>query len=285
MKRSLFILVCSVLCMSLVSCNKDDDNVLVPDTPTDKLFKDNTGLLLDAEGISSVGFYCIEKHPAVPTGVWFDYYPKTKTFSDYSEMAFCQWLHEPNGASYWENTIENYSIFDQRLWDYYKSKTSFIVDAMEKYYKETPEEEAMRTAEWPDLCSAYINGEITLTCDKTLWGETPGTNLSKYFRRYGFLPCLVVGVESPRLPYKFGEMPEAMNELLPQEAWLYYKTYWDFQTPPSEKYDELTFTLTMPVLMEHCRKIVYYQYMGMPLDSKYSDQTFTASCTIKFDWE
>lgn len=294
MKRIIFVLGCLLPYLTFVSCSKDenDADIMPSDVENTEVpegyYVDPTGMLIDGESISRVGFYCLEKNPASPWGVWFEYFPKTKTFTDYSEMYFCLWLHDGNGRSYWENTIENYNTFGLRLRDYYMSKTSFIVDALKKYLEEAPDDDARMKVRGPDgLYSAYTNGEVTLTCDKTLWGEAPGTNLSKYFMTYGDYPsCLVVGVESPRLLYGFGEeMPTTMDALFPDEAWLLYRNYWEMQTPPSEKYDELTFTLTMPVLIEHSRKYVYYQYMGMNLDSKYSEQTFTATCTMRFDWK
>ena len=54
---------------------------------------------------------------------------------------------------------------------------------------------------------------------------------------------------------------------------------------PTERYDELTFTLTFPASLEHVRDFVTSAYIGENALMQVTDTTYTASFTAQFCWE
>ena len=54
---------------------------------------------------------------------------------------------------------------------------------------------------------------------------------------------------------------------------------------PTERYEEVTFTLTIPASLEHVRDYVTSAYEGENAPMKVTDATYTASFTVKFNWE
>ena len=139
---------------------------------------------------------------------------------------------------------------------------------------------------WPDLYTAYVNGDVTITCDKPLFGEEPGTNLSKYFRVIPRNSCMPVGVSEPYLLYDFGDsIPTNINELFAKEAWLHYIYNLFFEELPSEQYKDLTLRVSIPMLLECYEDYVVAEYIGQPLESKYREATFSRDLKIKFNWK
>ena len=139
---------------------------------------------------------------------------------------------------------------------------------------------------WPDLYTAYVNGDVTITCDKPLFGEEPGTNLSKYFRVIPRNSCMPVGVAEPYLLYDFGDsIPTNINELFAKEAWLHYIYNLFFEELPSEQYKDLTLRVSIPMLLECYEDYVVAEYIGQPLESKYREATFSRDLKINFDWK
>lgn len=274
MKKLYYSLLSIMLCLSVLSCSKDSDETPVNPVPQPDL----TGTIQDGESISNLGFYCLEVETDAPRGVWFEYYPKEKTIRDYGNMYFYIWLHGENSVSYWK--AEEYATYDPLLKAYMRERTSFLIDACE--------EECTAKGEplyWPDeLCSAYVDGGVTLTCDKTLWGEAPGTNLLSHFTVSQV--CLAVGIDEPKLlSGLFDKKPESMEAWFQDEAWVYSKYPCYMKSEPSEKYDEITLTLTVPLTIEPLRKYVYYKYQGKELASRFTKQTFTSTCKVRFEWE
>ncbi|MDO4477385.1 MAG: hypothetical protein Q4B93_05470 [Clostridia bacterium] len=140
---------------------------------------------------------------------------------------------------------------------------------------------------WYPFYSAYTDGEVTLTCDKKLFGEEPGTNLTKYFTVFGAYYCLPIGIENTKMYCNFGEqMPETLDKFfLSKETWLRDDYKLKFTQNPQEKYDSLTFTITMPIIREHVRDYVAAQYFGKEPDSLFTHRVFKSDCLIKFDWK
>jgi hypothetical protein len=95
-----------------------------------------------------------------------------------------------------------------------------------------------------------------------------------------------VGVTEPYLLYDFGDsIPTNMHDYFIKEAWLQlsYKLY--FCEAPSEKYDDLTLRISIPMIQECCEDYILAEYYGHPLESKYKESTFRSSLKIKFDWK
>lgn len=264
MKKTTIILLCCMLTAVFNAC--DDYEMPVP-------IPNREGLLIDGGRISKVGLYCLEYNPVYDA--WFNYYPKVKTLNDYSDIAsFCLWLHDERWV-YTTDNLEEMMAITSLEEDYCRKKSSFILDVYKQKNKPG----------WPDFYTAYTNGEVTITCDKVIFGEAPGTNLTKHFVIYG--PdngCIIpMGVESPESHYTFFENPATlMSERFPVGVWLQPKYTMQFQTFPEEKYESITLRLTMPLIIEHTTEYAVETYKGKNPTPKFTEEVFTAECPIKF---
>lgn len=271
------LLLLALIFSGLVSCQSDEDG-------TEKglgFNLDDTGLLLDGGNISSVGFYCLELNKIHGGEHWQDYYAKTKTVKDYNEIQFDIEIY--SGSRYYPADTAVRNAIARLEEKYCKEKSSFIVDEMEKYARSSI---PGKGAGWTEFMTAYINGEVMITCDKVLFGEEPGTNLCGHFRVLSDTQCLPVGINSPVLLYNYGEeMPTVMSEYLPTGAWIQYRYGLQFDSQPSERYDSITLHLTLPLLMEHVRDYAVELYRGNNPGKIFTEDVFNADCTICFNWE
>ena len=170
-------------------------------------------------------------------------------FKDYSKIKFVLSIGGQSDVSYWEEAEVSKSTLIDLLTDYYKEKASDLVDAWEKY------KDIDVTAPWRTFILAGINGEIQITCDKQLFGKAPGTNLSKHFGLQPTGPCQPADVEHPKMIYNYGEtMPSVVGDYFQQGVLIGYVYQMYLLSSPSEKYDELTFTITMPLFLEHSKE-------------------------------
>ena len=264
MKKTTIILLCCMLAVFFSACQSDWENP-VPSP-------NREGLLIDGGRISKVGLYCLKDEAM--HDAWFNYYPKVKTLNDYSDIAsFCLLLHDERWTYMTDNHEEMMAITSLEK-AYFKEKSSFIVEVYKQKHIQG----------WPDFYTAYTNGEVTITCDKTLFGEAPGTNLTNHFVIYGSNGCIPVGIESSKLSYKFFDDPATlMSERFPVGVWLQPKYTLQFQTFPEEKYDSMTLSLTMPMIIEHTREYAVATYKGKNQTPKFTEEVFTAECPIKFN--
>lgn len=275
------ILYCVFICTYYLSCQKDDvgagnNDGLTGLTP-DEIKINSEGTLLDGGLISDMGMYCLE-HNTVYGELWYDYYPRTKTVSDYHSFDLCLMLYR-DGFFYKTDDVNEMGDIAKMEMDYYKEKSSFIYDDYKNYKKMAP-------VGWPTLFTAYVNGEVTITCDKALYGQEPGTNLTPYFTMVTEITCLPIGVENPKLLYSFGDhIPTTMSKLFVDGTWLREKYLLHFSEQPSEKYDELTLAITLPMTKEHVRDYAVEKYKGMEPETKYSDAVYKSECKIKFNWK
>ena len=283
-KNVLWVAAALMTAMGLGACSSDDNSE--PVTPRSE--PNGEGELLDGGRISKVGLYCLKDEPMYDA--WFNYYPKVKTLNDYSDMSsLCIMLHDEKWT-YTTDNIEEMSAISTLEKKYFNEKSSFILEAYKQYKASDFFREASRNHDtkhlwgWPELFTAYTNGEVTITCDKTLFGETSGTNLAKHFVINGNSGCMPVGVENPELRYTFfDDQPTLMSECFPVGVWLQPKYSLQFQTYPEEKYDSITLSLTMPLIIEHTRDYAAAVYKGNNQSSKYTEQVFKADCPIKFN--
>lgn len=293
MKKYLNMLLFALAFAGLASCQSNEEEtengqIEVQDEQTGvedgqaEVNIDGTGLLLDGGEISGVSLYCLEKNRTEFGEQWQDYYAKTKTVKGYSEISLDIKVNRDAPGYYTTDTAE-YRAISQLEAKYYKEKTAFIVDEMESYRRSSI---PGKMAAWPDFLTAYINGEVVITCDKVLYGEEPGTNLSGHFNVLSGTQCLPVGVDNPSLLYNYGDqMPTLLSEYLPTGAWLQPDYWLEFDNQPSEKYDNITLHLTFPLLIEHSRDYAVALYKGNNSDMKYTERVFNADCSINFDWE
>ena len=284
MKKAFYLLLCCMLAVFLGACEKYNEL----EEPNPEPVPNIEGLLIDGGRISKVGLYCLKSEPMYDA--WFNYYPKVKTLNDYSDMSsLCLLLHDEQWTYITDNIEEMSAIYSLEE-AYWKKKSSFILEAYNQYKASDFRREASRNNDtrhiwgWPYFFTAYTNGEVTITCDRTLFGETPGTNLTKHFVINGFNGCMPVGVENPELRYTFfDDQPMLMSERFPVEVWLQPEYRLQFQTFPEEKYDSITLKLTMPLIIEHTREYAAATYKGKNPTPIFTEQVFTAECPIKFN--
>lgn len=267
----------SFLVISLLSCqsNEDTNNNDIP-----SFYVDSAGRLIDGGEVSHISLYCDENKHTIFGLHPLDYFATTKTVKDYDAFRLLLYFHLDRWQ-YTSNDEDEMKAIKTIEFDYNKSKAMFIYEDYQNKRK------ANYKVEWPDgMLTCYINGEVSITCDKVLYGEQPGANLSSHFTVLQHIPCLPIGVEAPRLLYSFGdEIPNVASELFVKGTWLLSKYYMQFLTKPAEKYDELTLYITLPVITESMRDIAVAKYKGIEPASKYTESVLKAECKIKFNWE
>ncbi len=276
MKKRAFFILFSFVCLFCQSCQNEETEA----NETSKIDVPRVGLLLDGGQISDISLYCIEDNKSMIGELWYEYYAKTKTVSDYSSFKLCLMLNR-NAGSYYPDDLNERAAIARLEAKYVKEKSLFIYERYENYIIERQEEIG-----WPDLFTAYTNGDLSITCDKILFGEQPGTNLSSYFTVSSKSPCVPIGIESPRILYDFGEqIPTDVSRLFMKGTWLQPEYDFRFAKQPAEKYEELTLYISLPLLKEHVRNMVIASYKGTEFGQKLTESECKAECLIKFNWE
>ena len=284
MKQYFSFLLCALFGLSFYSCQSDEP------APVEVAI-DPRGNLWDGGQISGINFYCIEKkRPILGEMSYYDYYRMTKTVGSYSDF-YLQLEFNINGYPPLTTDDMQIAIIQD---DYEKSKSLFIVEDYDRFNQAITGEVG-----WPSLFTAYTNGEVSITCGKVLFGEEPGTNLDKYFNVNRFYAandkfvenagsrCLPIGIENPKMLYKFGEeIPSDMDKFFVKGTWLQPKYFLQFKELPTEKYDELTLSVIFPMIREHVRDYAVAKYKGEAITTaKLTEDVFKADCPIKFEWE
>lgn len=274
MKTKLFNILLCGLCLFCQSCqDEDEESAILGSIPAPRI-----GLLLDGGRISGINLYCLENN-AAGTGTWDKYYPKTKTVPDYNSFEMCLMLND-NASVYLSDDRDEMNAIGKIEVEYEKERSSFILEDYINYYGDSVE------VIWPDVYTAYTKGEISITCDKTLFGEQPGTNLTSHFTVLTVSYVLPVGIENPKLLYySEKDIPTNMAERFVDGVWLEGCYYFKFSEQPSEKYEELTLSISIPMVLEHIRKYAVEKYKGGNPDKIFTDSVFNAECLIKFNWE
>lgn len=275
--NKVIILLITCLCIFCQSCINDDIDASEDGTNYGLNLSDE-GMLLDGGRISDISLYCIEKNDTTIGELWYEYYPKVKTVKDYNSFELYLRLNRNAYVYNSDNKEEMSSIIEIEL-EYERERSQFIYDSYKEYLQKA-------SARWPELFTAFINGEASITCDKILYGEKPGTNLISYFSVFAESPCIPIGVESPRFLYDYGEdIPTEAAKLFINGTWLQPKYVLEFSKKPNEKYDELTLCITLPIKKEHTRNIAVSKYRGTSFKQKYSENVFSSKCLIKFNWD
>jgi hypothetical protein len=272
MKKKKYLIL--FLCASLFAACQKDDIVKINDVderiPGNLPEPERDGLMYDGRNINTYILYCIDSP-------MHKYDESVKTIDDYSKMRLS--LEEKYQSRELNiNDQERIPVARMRD-DYYRQKTAFIYNEYMIHF-----DKALNG--WVFFLTAYINGEESITCDKVLWGEEPGTDLKKHFLIQSYACCMPVGIENPKLLYNYGEMPESMSDFCPMEAWLQEEYDLILCSEPEERYDELTFTLTLPVKIEHTYDYILAKYRGdEDAELKTTEEVFTSQCTVKFNWK
>lgn len=270
MKKVLYIVF--AMSLMLISCSKDKSEELVYGPTYDPY--EGVGNMYAGEGAAELGFYCIDKG-ATGQSPWFEYYPQVKTLKNYSSLRFILQFDE---LSY---VLTNKDIHPLEV-DYLNTKNKFMQEAYIQYC-EQPHEHGLN---WPMFFTGYVNGDVAISCDKTLFGQQPGTNLSKFFKISSGLTCLPLGRENPEMLYTFGDsLPQRMSDFLQKDTWLGQHYWLEFLEEPNERPDEITFTLSFPVTIERVREYLSSISKGNNAELQTSDVSHVKQCTVKFDWE
>ena len=282
MKRVLYLVF--AMSVLLLSCSKDEkeegreDGENFIDMPLE-------GLMIDAGEITELKLYGL-KNAVNMSG--FDipaiYRDEVKdkgelVFPDYQSIRLYAWFVR-HGYELIEDSAKATKIIRMER-DYYYRKTDFI---LEQYYK------LQTSVEWPLLFTAYVNGDVTLTCDKILFGLEPGKNLSEHFMVSPAYGCVPIGRgENPEMLYSFNDIEKlstgiCMTDFFKKDSWMQYGYMIKFKDKPSEQYSDITFTLTLPTSREHIRDYAINMYNGENKPMKLTDDTYTASFKAKFKW-
>lgn len=203
----------------------------------------------------------------------------TPLFADYSSVKIYA-VFDKHGNGLANDTTQAAIDINNLVRDWYRQRTDFI---LEQYKQST-------RPGWPIFFTAYINGGVQLTCDKVLFGQQPGEDLSHHFKvtpPYYFLP---VGREQPQVQYNFEDENQLiagirMTDFFTKDSWMHFSYLIRFMEEPTERYDELTFTLKFPASLEHVSDFVTSAYIGENAPMQVTDTTYTASFTAQFSWE
>lgn len=263
MKNYIIVLLSAIFGVLMCSCNDDDSTQHFENCPP--LY---VGYFISGGDIYDANLYCLNnlESNGMPTDEFFDL---TKYVKDYDDFKLCIRLKY--------DTIP--SLGNQYAQHQYETKNySFYIEALDNYRK-------TNNSCQPKIATAYINGEVSITCDKTLFGEAPGTNLSKYFTVYDTCPCIIIGRENPKFLYNFGEeLPKDMQSFFANDTWLQHSYWLEFTEHPSEKYDNLTFYMTLPMIRQHSREYYDSIELGHEEEMQYSEIVFTGECHLVFNW-
>lgn len=213
----------------------------------------------------------------------------TYYLDNFSNIVFNFSFNQENYLQYLKQSIQPAhfeSIFTNSA-QYEKSKLSLIENDSKEFISKNPETEAAINT---FFYFAYVDGTPAITCDKKLFGLEPGTNLSKYFEVFidenHHICCIPQGIENPNLLYKFGdELPKVMNEYFSDKSWISDMYYIRLIDKPTEEYDELTFHLSFPLIVEHTTDYVIEQFKGGKPERKFSKRVLEADCHIVFNRE
>ena len=130
-----------------------------------------------------------------------------------------------------------------------------------------------------------VEGAVSLTADKVLFGRTPGEDLSDCFKVSAIFPPVRVEypsydvIDTEQSPVGLS-LKEFFHEGIAlsqarERAGLYEVT---FITKPEETYDDITFTISLPV-----KTYEYYAYLSKQSETLSASQfTMTGSATVYF---
>lgn len=114
--------------------------------------------------------------------------------------------------------------------------------------------------------TSAIVGDVKISADKTLFGQEPGSNLSAHFNVWSPNACVITAnFESPTIIYNAKDyMPTAISEYFVKDSYLAHAYAFYLTDKPEEIYDEITFTITIPVEDQY----IYDYYHRLQSDPK-----------------
>ena len=268
--KLLFILIALCACV-FSSCEKEKVTEEVK-TPLDFTPEDPYGTMFDGGLLQTLN---IDVSPSS----YKHYSSSDQTFDDYSAMGL---LVEPEYSESAVNSIYDYlsteeaTALNDSVYHYGRERTSFVQQALKNNAD-------ARHYAWVPYGTAYINGDVTVTCNKTLYGKEPGENLAEYFNVRSYALYTIRGIENPVLTYILDEdVPKKVNEFFTNETWTEYEYTISFDSIPEEKYDEISLTMTMPLKVEHIHKYFQNKVRGFDRTMEITTKTISGSFTARF---
>lgn len=258
-----------LLTCAFSSCNHDDEDIIrsIP------VYELNVGEMFPADEIISIELETAKRENFIPIeGYVHTSYASFGLRADIKKMT--TYLYSDQFQDYPWSTKEGIYTLEKEYWN---EKTKFI--------QEVFNDKVNDPLFWPHLFTAYIDNGVTITCDKKLFNKEPGENLSQYFHAEGSANCLPIGREDPYLLFSFNEdISRSMTVYFRKDAWLQRCYFFYFSEEPQEKYEELTFTLTVPVVRELITESMANRYLGKGDTIITSNDVYTGTCTVHFDF-
>ena len=166
----------------------------------------------------------------------------------------------------------------QTHWDFLQSKSINVE-------KEKP-------TDIQEYVYAGIKDECSITADKMLFGIEPGGNLGKHFkvRLYGNqkISVLYPGFEVVRNYYNDPTEVLFSDYFLKGTALSFCPFIFYFTKAPEEQYDEITFTIEIPIECEYMHQIIYGEdypesYYEQGLVERNENRVLRGSVKVKFN--
>ena len=128
--------------------------------------------------------------------------------------------------------------------------------------------------------TARFSGPVIITADKPLFGTEAGQDLSAHFGVEGAANLLPQGtLEDYSIRFeKFAPRPTAVADFFASDTWLMRNYVFWMKDIPEETYDEVTFTITLPVTCDYWRDYFAYKLPEM----EHETRMLTASATVYF---
>lgn len=127
--------------------------------------------------------------------------------------------------------------------------------------------------EWA-FAAARFNGKACIKADRTLYGLPAGSNLSQHFTVEGRSLGLPQGEFTDFHVLEFENAPSAMDDYFAQGTWLQLLYALRMADIPQEQYDEVTFTVSLPV--------EYELWWKSQINVEKESHVLSAQCTVRF---
>lgn len=296
------LLKATILATALLACSCNDENEKQPTPGGEDIVYENT--ILDSERMRDCHVYPMNEGELAmlkryPGYFDMDEYGKAKDYYDEAARKFdmdepmqygnLRLLFQVGTASVTydeENTpteeelnrLKALSSLEQRV-------TRSIMPTMEQ--RERVETELAKQGTEgkfvglePLFFTARLKGGMTITADKTLFGLQPGENLSSHFRAEAPCLCLPTGTLGDftfLYTYDDKERPDEPDKLLAADTWLQPGYAFRLFDEPEEAYDEIAFSISIPVTCDHWYN--YYRYAQSEVEHR--DRLLSVTCKVR----
>ncbi len=235
----------------------------------------------DGALLSGMNVYCIPfKHQNIyDLGFesYTEFYESVKTVADISEFYFDIAFDCKNRPLHLTDKDED-SALQSRLHDYLYKKGDYIRKDKEKH---SDNSESIATIPY---YSAYIDGGVEITCDKTLFGLQPGENLMDHLQIFYDYACQPYGISEPFGFFHLNQLQsDTRNTVFCNEAWLRHKYRLKFKGIPDEQYKEIRFSFKFPLIVEYASSYIASSIKGYEFHERFSNVIYESQVTVKFE--